>query len=122
MNDASWAKHTVRLTQHVISVITIVLVFTVPSCLEIESGSGSAALGLAFALFLFSFFKDSDSKIAPSPYRGTTGSTGDEAVVCRMVGDYESIAAALTASEGGVRHGARRPFWSALANHFSFPE
>jgi hypothetical protein len=33
-----------------------------------------------------------------------------------MVWDDEFIAAALGASEGGVRHGACRPFWSALAN------
>jgi hypothetical protein len=37
-----------------------------------------------------------------------------------MVGDYEFIAAALGASERVVRHGACRPFWSALANRLVF--
>jgi len=36
-----------------------------------------------------------------------------------MVWDDEPIAAALTASEWGVRHGACRPFWSPLANLIS---
>ena len=116
--NASWAKQSVRLTKHVTSVITIVLVFIVP--LEIESGSSSAALGLACGFFFFNFVKDSHSKIAPSPYRHTAVGAGDEAVICHMFRNYKFIAAALAASKGGVRHGACRPFWSALANRL-FP-
>ena len=33
-----------------------------------------------------------------------------------MIWNDEFIAAALGASEGGVRHGACRPFWLAIAN------
>jgi hypothetical protein len=64
----------------------------------------------------FGFFKDADSNVAPPSYLGTAVSAGYETVVCRMVWNDESIAAALGASEGSVRHGACRPFWLALAN------
>ena len=83
--------------------------------MEIESGSSSAALGLACSFFLFNLVKDSDSKIGPSSYRGTAIGAGHEAVICRMIRDYKFVAAALEASDGGVRHGACRPFWSALS-------
>jgi hypothetical protein len=62
----------------------------------------------------FGFFKDADSNVAPQSYLGTAVGAGDKAVIGRMVWDDEFIAATLRASEGGVRHGACRPFWSAL--------
>src|SRR6266571_3101921 len=83
-----------------------------------ESGR-STALGFpSWRAFLlsFGFFKDADSNIAPAPYPGTAVGASDETLICRMVWDDESIAAALRASEGGVRHGACRPFWPAFAN------
>ena len=64
----------------------------------------------------FGFFKDADSNVAPPSYPGTAVGAGDETLIGRIVWNDEFIAAALRASEWGVRHGACRPFWSALAN------
>jgi hypothetical protein len=64
----------------------------------------------------FGFFKDADSNVAPSSYSGTAIGAGDKAVSGRIVWNDEFIAATLRASESGIRHGACRPFWSALAN------
>jgi len=50
----------------------------------------------------FGFFKDADSNVAPPPYLSTAVGAGDKTVICRMVWDDESIAATLTAPEGGV--------------------
>src|SRR5438552_13776046 len=86
-----------------------------------KSGS-STALGFpSWRAFLlsFGFFKDADSNIAPAPYPSTAVGASDETLICRMIWDDEPIAAALTASEWGVRHGACRPFWSPLANLIS---
>jgi hypothetical protein len=58
----------------------------------------------------FGFLKNADSNVAPPPYLGTAVGAGYETVISRMVWDGEFIAAALKASEGGVRHGACRPF------------
>jgi hypothetical protein len=64
----------------------------------------------------FGFFKDADSNVAPQSYLGTAVGASDQAVIGRMIWDDEFIAAALGASEGGVRHGACRSFWLAFAN------
>ena len=48
-------------------------------------------------------------------FRTAVGAS-DQAVIGRMIWDDEFIAAALGASEGGVRHGACRSFWLAFAN------
>ncbi len=53
------------------------------------------------AFFLVGFFKDADSHVAPPPYPGTAVGASDETLICRMVWDDESIAATLTALEGG---------------------
>ena len=52
------------------------------------------------------FFKDTNSNVTPPPYPFAAISAGYETVVCRIVWNDESIAAALGAFEGGVRHGA----------------
>jgi hypothetical protein len=64
----------------------------------------------------FGFFKDADSNVAPSPDLSAAVFASDRAVIGRIFWDDESIAATLGASEGGVRHGACRPFWLAIAN------
>ena len=69
----------------------------------------------------FGFLKDADSNVAPQSYLGTAVGASDQAVIGRMIWDDEFIAAALGASEGGVRHGACRPFWLAIADRLVSP-
>ena len=57
---------------------------------------------VVFGAMTFGFFKDADSNVAPPPYLSTAVGAGDKTVICRMVWDDESIAATLTAPEGGV--------------------
>src|SRR6266705_1521007 len=80
------------------------------------SGRCTATLSFGGPGHGFGFFKDAHSHVAPPPYPCTAVGASDQAVIGRMIWDDESIAAALGASEGGVRHGACRPFWLAIAN------
>jgi len=64
-------------------------------------GYGVTCAYMLSAFFLVGFFKDADSHVAPPPYPGTAVSASDETLICRMVWDDESIAATLTALEGG---------------------
>ena len=58
---------------------------------------GQAARRLAFRpvprSFSFGFFQDADSNFAPLPYLSAAVGASDQAVVCRMIWDDESIAA-----------------------------
>src|SRR5207248_6077980 len=64
-------------------------------------GYGVTCAYMLSAFFLVGCFKDADSHVAPPPYPGTAVSASDETLICRMVWDDESIAATLTALEGG---------------------
>ena len=64
----------------------------------------------------FGFFKDADSHVAPPSDLGTAVGAGDKTVICRMVWDDESIAATLTAPEGGVVRVRLGRLWHGTAS------
>jgi len=69
----------------------------------------------SWPFLLAGFIKQADANFSPGAYRFTAASAPDRAVIGRVVWDDEFIVAAITAPErGGFRHGACRPFCSAL--------